>query len=348
MKNEILIEVPAIKIEQRPPVLSKNNNFLNEYDFFIFILSSEKLLKIAKFLSRRDSPIGIQRIHKEDRDKEIGQFITSEHPFFPNTIIINIPFEYKTDFYDDKTKVLRFRTEEQSAYVIDGQHRLRAFASKYSKGVNLDLVVAAYFGLELPTVAEIFTRINYYQKPVSKSLVYDLLDFNIDPEFAKYKKAHEIVAILNSKIGSPFYGIIKMLGIGTGFISQAAFVEALTTKFKIIELFGEKYSKEEIILIIDSYFNAIKKSFADKWANENSILSRSIGFNALMKILKLIVQEHIDTDDIKSVNFTNYTEKMKHVDVDSEDIRSFGGFKGVDALSKKFITELKKSKLLRS
>lgn len=281
MNEKILIEVSAIEVRQRPPELVSERDFLNEYDFFIFSLTSAKLLKIVKFLSRKDSPLGIQRIHKEDRDKEIGQFITSEHPFFPNTVIINIPLAFRDAYFDNSHKQLKFEIDAKSAYVIDGQHRLKAFSSKYGKGVTLNLVIAAYFGLELPTIAEIFTRINYYQKPVSKSLVYDLLDFNVDPEFARYKEAHEIVATLNNTIGSPFYGLVKMLGIGTGLISQAAFVEALTTRYRIIDMLSNKYSKGDKIQIISSYFEAVAKSFPTKWANEKSLLSRSVGFNSL-------------------------------------------------------------------
>ncbi len=340
MKPKLRIDTPAIEIQQRPPELLNNQEFLNEYDFFVFTLPSDKLLKIAKFLSRKESPVGIQRMHKEDRDKEIGQFITSEHPFFPNTIIINIPLTFKSEYYDEENKHLNLDIEEESAYVIDGQHRLKAFASRYSKGIKLQLVVGAYFGLELPTIAEIFTRINYYQKPVSKSLVYDLLDFNIDPEFARYKEAHEIVSTLNSTIGSPFYGLIKMLGVGSGLISQAAFVEALTTKYKVLDLLGNRYSKNDKIQLIQSYFSAVKKSFSSKWGNDRSILNRSVGFNALVKVFRVILQVHLEARELNKVDFEKYTDEMKTVNVDSDEIRSYGGFKGVSALAEKFLLKI--------
>ena len=340
MKTKIHIDVASIEIQQRPFELINIKEFLNEYDFFVFTLSSDILLKIAKFLSRKESKVGIQRMHKEDRDKEIGQFITSEHPFFPNTIIINIPLEFKNDYYNDKNKQLKLDVEEESAYIIDGQHRLKAFASRYSKGINLPLVVSAYFGLELPTIAEIFTRINYYQKPVSKSLVYDLLDLNIDPEFARYKEAHEIVTILNSTIGSPFYGLIKMLGIGSGLISQAAFVEALTTKYKVLDLLGSEYSLNDKVQVIQSYFSAVKKSFSSKWGNEKSILNRSVGFNALVKVFRTILQDHVQRRKLDKVTFEKYTNAMRTVDVDSDEIKTYGGFKGVNALAEKFLVKI--------
>lgn len=337
----ITIEVDAIKIKQRPPdALGKE--FQKENDFFIFTLSSKKLLSIAKFLPRNESSLGIQRMHKEERDKQIGSFIASDHPFFPNTIIINIPIEFRKDLYQNG--VLKFEIEEKSAYIIDGQHRLRAFASKYSQEIELDMVVAAYFGLELPTIAEIFTRINFYQTPVNKSLVYDLLNFNKDPEFLKYKEAHQIVSFLNEKVNSPFYRIIKILGVGEGLLSQAAFVEALSSRYKIIELF-KRYDTKQKASIIDAYFSAVRDCFPGKWAKLDSILTRTVGFNALMRLLSLIIQAN-QTAEFTTFDFIKYIRKIKNIDVDSEDIKTYGGFKGVNKLTDKFVMELKKAKLL--
>ena len=345
-KNNIRIETVAIKVEQRPKESLLNDEFQNDTDFFVFSLSSDELLKIAKFLSRADSSLGVQRTHKEERDKEIGNFIASEHPFFPNTIIINIPYLFKEGFYDSEKKLLKVKIEENSAYIIDGQHRLKAFASKYSKGLSLNLVVAAYFGLELPTMAEIFTRINYYQKPVSKSLVYDLLDFNRDPEFKKYREAHEIVTYLNEKINSPFYGNVKILGIGSGLISQAALVEALASRYHIIELLSvNNSSTKEKAAVIDLYFNAIRASFKKEWANPNTILSRSVGFNALIKILRLILLSTQEKKKGTIIDFNKYTDVMKNADVDLED-KSAGGFKGVNILAERFKTALVQKGLL--
>ena len=332
----ITIEADAIKIKQRP-LGSPGKEFQKENDFFIFSLKSNILLNMVKFLSRNDSALGIQRKHKEERDRQIGNFIASEHPFFPNTIIVNIPLEFRDNFY--KNGILKFEINENSAYVIDGQHRLKAFASKYSQGVELSMVVAAYFGLELPTIAEIFTRINFYQTPVSKSLVYDLLNFNKDPEFAKYKEAHEIVSVLNEKINSPFYGLIKILGTGDGLLSQAAFVEAVSTRYRIIDLL-KKYSMDDKIQILDNYFSAVRNCFPNKWANKKSILSRTIGFNALVKLLNSILSKNPNEDFI-AFDFYKCIKMIKHIDIDSEDIKSYGGFKGVNNLADKFISNLR-------
>ncbi len=341
----INIRAAAIKVKQRSKeTLFDEDDFSKENDFFIFSLPSNIVLDIAKFLSRTDSPLGVQRAHKEDRDKEIGQFISSEHPFFPNSIILNIPLAYKDEFYDPKKSLLTISVEEKSAYVIDGQHRLKAFASKYSKGNQLDLVVAAYFGLELPTIAEIFTRINYYQKPVSKSLVYDLLAFNKDPDFVKYKEAHEIVSALNSNVESPLYGMIKMLGIGTGHVSQASLVEALTTKYHILELLGSSYSMQEKVHLLERYFAAVRKNFAQEW-NNSTILLKSVGFNALVKTLRFILVANLDKKKADRVDFHAYASAMRQANVDYYD-KSAGGFKGVNILAEKFNTSLASKGLL--
>lgn len=341
------LEVQALLVQQRPPEHITSEEFINQYDFLVFEMPSDDLLKIAKFSPRSESPRGIQRAHKEDRDREIGRFITSDHPFFPNTIIINIPLQFSKDYYNTETKFLTVDIPLKEAYVIDGQHRLRAFASKYRKGVSLNLVVSAYFGLELPTIAEIFTRINFFQKPVSKSLVYDLLDLSNDPEFQKYKEAHDIVNILNTKIGSPWYDLIKLLGVGKGLLSQAAFVEACSTRYKILELLRERPSTSDKARILEAYFAAVRDYFPQKWGNPDSVLTRTLGFNALMKSLQVILQrgklDVVSTDG----NFAKYVEAIRSIDVDAEDIRRLGGYGGVNELASRFVTAIDEKGLLR-
>lgn len=344
--TKIEVEKQALLVKQRPGYYADTEEFLNEYDFFIFSMSSSELMDIAKFTSRSESKFGVQRTHVEERDKQIGQFIASEHPFFPNTIIINVPVQYNDDMYDAETNTIKFTIDKESAYVIDGQHRLKAFMSKYSKGVHLQMVVVAYFGLELPTIAEIFTRINFYQKPVSKSLVYDLLDINKDAEFYKYKVGHDIVSNLNSKIGSPFYNLIKMLGVGQGIISQAAAVEAFTTRYKIIPILDSKYDTDATTTIIENYFNAIRKGFGNAWYASDSILTRSVGFYSLVKILMLILTKNIHQQDLCEFDFEPYVKLMVSVDITSLEVKTFGGFKGVNALSQKFEQKLKEKGLI--
>ena len=340
--GKISVSTASIKIEQRPSLYLKAEEFLKEYDFFVLKMNSDELLKIAKFTSRSDSKFGVQRSHKEDRDRQIGQFIASEHPFFPNTVIINFPIEYKESFYSSETGMLRVDIAFKSAYVIDGQHRLKAFASKYSNACNLDLVVAAYFNLELPTIAEIFTRINFFQKPVSKSLVYDLLDFNKDPLFQQYKEAHEIISILNDKVGSPFYGLIKILGVGPGLLSQAAAVEALTTRYKILPMLTEKYDFDKKLEIVEKYFQGVKNAHPSKWGYKDSILSRSLGFNALSKTMSNLIEDNV-SGDLIAFNYDDYLSALSKIDVDSVEIRALGGFKGVNALAKIFSESISES-----
>jgi len=348
--KEVEITTTAIRVQQRPSHKFMKSGgaldpFQNLYDFFVFSLPSTTLLDIAKFLERNTSKEGIQRQHIEERDKEIGNFICSEHPFFPNGIILNIPLEFNESFYDLKTRTLTFTIPKKSAYVIDGQHRLRAFESSYSGGVMLPLVVTAYFGLELPTMAEIFTRINFFQRPVSKSLVYDMLRINKDPGLVKFAQAHAICEELNGKAGSPFYGLIKMLGIGDGLLSQAAFVEALSTRYKIIPMLKPFFDHASLRDFIERYFSSVKLAFPKKWGTPKSVLSSTVGFNALVKVLAAIIRAR-GVKNMPSQKFEVYAAALAKVDVDSRSVTMLGGFKGVNELASLFEKELMKKGLL--
>lgn len=50
------LNVQALAVQQRPPEYADSEEFLNEYDFFVFELSSKDVLKIAKFSPRSESP----------------------------------------------------------------------------------------------------------------------------------------------------------------------------------------------------------------------------------------------------------------------------------------------------
>jgi DGQHR domain-containing protein len=347
MEQKYHLQTHATLVRQRPPDLRGDKDFIKEHDFFVFSLSSDHLLQIAKFSSRQESKTGIQRVHQEDRDREIGRFISSDRPFFTKVIILNFPLGFEKSFFDDKSHCLDVKIPLASALVVDGQHRLKAFQSEYANTVVLPLVVAAYFDLELPTVAEIFTRINFFQKPVSKSLVYDLLDLNDDPDFKNYKEAHDIIEILNTKIGSPWYGLIKTLGVGRGLLSQAAFVEAYTSRYKIKKQLSVLSTLEDKADVIERYFKAIEIVFPGKWGEQSSVLSRTLGFNALMKSLQIILtQGKFDVIHDKKA-FGKYAEAIKNINVDAEDIRMLGGYGGVNALASKFEDSFRRMELLK-
>jgi DNA phosphorothioation-associated DGQHR protein 1 len=164
---------------------------------------------------------GTQRLQDPKRLAAIAEYIEQVDATFPNSIIIAANFrrdetrvegdvdsdapdepdeaeadaELQRRWYIDATAILDaageavnetyelvIPTEEQLARVIDGQHRLFAFAEAEPKRLDDQLLCAVFMDLPPPMQATIFATINSNQKPVDKSLTYELFGYNVSDE----------------------------------------------------------------------------------------------------------------------------------------------------------------------
>jgi len=197
-----------------------------------------------------DKYIGIQRRISPSRVEKLRDYVKSPDATFPTSIIVAVPQECAS--YDENTCILRLSeymdsdnpegsvTYDNIAKILDGQHRIRAFATSDGKSFQFDfdgegdyeLSVSVFVGADLPTQATIFSIVNLAQTKVNKSLVYDL--FALAKTRSPQKSAHLIAVSLDKKEKSPLFKSIKRLGTatpnrkpGSETLTQAAFVEAL-------------------------------------------------------------------------------------------------------------------------
>jgi DGQHR domain-containing protein len=207
------------------------------------------------------------------------------------------------------------------------------------------LVVSALIDLSLAEVAELFVKINYYQKAVNKSLVLDLLGIS-EKIFPQYYKLHKVVERLNDDIASPFYGKIRMLGLGKGFISQASIISSIE-KYKIEKTMLDlniKPAKEELYNLIWNYFKAVEEVFPEHWG-DGKYLSKTIGIRALFLLLRDILK----SSSQKNVLFSkkNIRSILSRVDerlFDNPDITGLGGEKGVKHLYQRMLKEIEEKR----
>src|SRR5690606_24288994 len=83
--------------------------------------------------------------------------------------------------------------------------------TEYSVKKEFDLLVSFIIGFDRSVIAKQFYTINYEQKPVNKSILYELTgEFSV--EVTELTFLHNLVKILNELDKSPFYKRIKMLG----------------------------------------------------------------------------------------------------------------------------------------
>ncbi len=336
--------VPAIRVIQ------------NEKDVFIFSLNAMFLLEITDCDNPRDvdKEEGIQRLFKKEKGMAIAKYIDNESPILPNNIIINLNLEKFKLTIDDVfingficfDKLIEQATkleisQKEIAFIIDGQHRLRAF--EYTKEKNFPLIISAVINRSLAEIAEIFVKINYFQTPVSKSRALDLISLgeNVFPEF---KNHHELTKKLNDNLESPFYNKIKMLGLGDGIISQASFIDSLI-KYKIIHTLNElsipPFENDNLYSVLWVYFDVIKVKYIDCWKNLDSNLTKAFGIRALFKVLNDLINKY--SAENKEFSTKNLNDTFKNIDNDfwySEPVSKLGGEKGVTILYKLILDKI--------
>lgn len=290
-------------------------------EFFVGSVGADILRKISYTAIRRlesrevETYAGIQRPLNPTRVKQIHSYIGTADATFPTSIIIAIASD---NIIDQDNSSLTIRIGEDVAKVIDGQHRLAGFDEYNSRG--FELVVSIFVDISEEEQALIFSIINLKQTRVDKSLVYDL--FDLATTRSPQKTAHDVAKILNLTPGSPLERRIKLLGrnptLGDEILYKAPLTQAtvvgrllkmisnnpdfdrdLLMRKKSVELsstdvdkgliFRKYFAQDDdasIVRIMMNYFNAVKNTFPDQWADTGNPISKTIGFGALMRLLQ--------------------------------------------------------------
>lgn len=214
MSGNFPISVPALRITQ--PMGS----------YFVVVLSADVLLKVAysdrlsaRFISSSAGYVleGTQRELQLKRLSAIADYINRDDAAFPNTIILAANFRRDNSLIEDEDAAdgysrrwyieekngvthLTIPSEEQLAAVIDGQHRLFAFAEASRTRESMELICSVFLDLPRPYQAQLFATINSTQKPVDKSLTYELFGYNIEPESEAFWGPDKLAVYLSRRL----------------------------------------------------------------------------------------------------------------------------------------------------
>jgi DNA phosphorothioation-associated DGQHR protein 1 len=160
---------------------------------------------------------GSQRPRVERRLREIGQFIDTPSAAFPNAIILAANYREEDGLIEEEedrkwslsidksglTGTLEIPTRTKLAPIIDGQHRLFAFNyAENQKRLDMPLLCAIFFDLPKPYQAFLFATINANQRPVSKSLTYELFGYNVEDESPEKWTPEKLAVFLTRKLGT--------------------------------------------------------------------------------------------------------------------------------------------------
>lgn len=282
------MKVPYIKIQQRGETFYSvkfKASFLLEHLNFHFrepyshlekndvVLKNEKYIDTIrnKGIELASSEEGIQRRLQISRINSIRDFIeNSNDNFLPSSITLSADIsilEYFEDQYlnYESNEIGFFEFPDDFMFsIIDGQHRLAGLSMVQDEILEqFEISAILLFNVSKSTAAKLFADINGKQKSVNKSLIYDLYSDVDSNEFNQIKKYHIICENFYTNPKSPLFRQIKMLGIGSGAISQAFFIDYVKDAVNKTKL--KEASEDEIFKVLFYYFRAFQKTFPNDW-----------------------------------------------------------------------------------
>jgi DGQHR domain-containing protein len=298
--------------------------------------------------------LGIQRPLDPKRVEALQKYVRTSDACFPTSVVLAVSgrcaeFDKKRNILvlhnylpeKQKDKILWI----EIANVLDGQHRIEGLRG-YS-GAKFQVNVSIFVDADIEDQAYLFSTVNLTQTKVSKSLVYDL--FDLAKKRSPQKTAHNIAVALDRDERSPFHLRIKRLGSATPgrvgeLLTQATVVEALLpyiTSDPIMDrelyirgkrpspvfgpdleemIFRNMFIEErdlEILDIVWNYFTAVKKKWPAAWGSkgQGNVLPRSMGFRALMRLLKPVYLHISGPGEVPEVeDFAKVINKAKMKD----------------------------------
>jgi len=274
----------------------------NARKFYLTMMNARDLIQISYASVRnRDMEEGaVQRLLNPRRIDSIKEF-TINGGDYPNCVVLNwVDTNEKLKIGNGKISV---PIKDHVAQIIDGQHRVEGIRSAIKAKPEigkLEIPVAFYEYLTTQQCADIFLSINTEQKPVARSLVFDLYGVAsqhvIDP--AAFR-ARDIATGLNEQEGSPFKDLIKLPGKESldgkkPAKNQSAGVDLSTVVTSLKPLVEEKGIFEQVgvselqmqTTALLNFFNVLKDWYGGLWADKDNVFLTAAGFSGAIDFLK--------------------------------------------------------------
>jgi DNA sulfur modification protein DndB len=275
------ITAPYVEIEQhgRPFVLTR--------------LSVRALGQIsyASIRGVDTEPCAVQRILNGRRIASIKEF-TLSGGHYPASIVLN--WVHASSSIERTPRGLVLPLMERSAQLIDGQHRiagLKAAMEERPEIGDLQIPTAIYERLSTKECADIFLSINTEQKPVARTLVFDLYgiadEHLVDPAAAR---ARDIVMALHEDEDSPYRDQIKLPGSARrrGGIALSTAVSAIKP---LVEDKGDFEQRGILELetqkkIVKNVFSALADKYREDWDDTSNAFMYASGFVGAIDFLR--------------------------------------------------------------
>lgn len=294
---------------------------------FMGAMNARDVYDISKSNIRSSNNDGIQRDINETRVRAIAEYCEDPDAIFPTPIILSGKSEcVEIDFKENEIKFIKSRIEQGNWFsVVDGQHRLEGI-KRSKKEDYFKLPVIIIFDTTNEQDAYLFSVINGNQKPVSKSLVYDLFDLSLNRSVEK--SCNYIVRNLNSTEESPLYKKIKMLGIKSSDAPRAKVSQATIIR-NLIPYISKDTTKDNLALkkkISMEELDPKKYIFRDLFKNAEESKIYQVLFN-YFKAFDLVINQRFDINTQvffeKTIGMTSKILTLRPIYIKAKKLNNF-------------------------
>ena len=260
--------------------------------FFLTRMPADHLTRIAYASVRGESQEegAVQRLLNPRRIASVKEF-TLAGGDYPSCIVLNLVAKGKLKVAGEQ---LTLADEPRLAQIIDGQHRVAGMAEAIkanSKLARLEIPVAIYEGLDSTECADIFLAINTEQKPVARTLVFDLYGIAskqlVD---SSALRARDIAIALNDFEESPYQGMIKLPGSprvrgGIALSTVVTGLKPLIDPKGPLDMAGiSELSRQTSVFI--NLFSALKDKYGDQWDTTDNPFVYASGFMGALQLFR--------------------------------------------------------------
>ncbi|MFM2272687.1 MAG: hypothetical protein RL702_1752 [Pseudomonadota bacterium] len=233
----------------------------------------------------------------------------------------------------------------------------------------MDLICSVFLDLPKPYQAQLFATINSNQKPVDKSLTYEMFGYNIEEEDEKFWSPDKLAVYFTRRLAvdkdSPLNGRIHIAPVRGDDelddqlrnepwkVSTAVIVEAVMRLYtsnpkadtaallkdrrkpraEIAEMRADRSplrayylaGKDAVIYtMVRNYLVACDQVFWSK-ATGNTFITKTVGVQALLDILRRLARPAIDSGDISVDHFTGQLERAAMIDFTQDVFQNASG-----------------------
>jgi len=272
---------------------------------YIAVMDAKDVFKYSIVSRAEEDKKGYQRLLSEKRAKDIAQYI-NDGGIIPGCIILSAQNNSNLKFSNNE---ISFDENEDSFFVIDGQHRL--YGAKYAEN-EIKIPVYIFNNLNIPEEVQYFLDVNSKQKGVPKTLRIELTKFLSEPG-SRDEIRLQLFNKLNEDPESPLFNRLSSTTSVPGKLSHVPFQQVINPLLEKEPMSVFDFEKKYMLLV--NFLKAIDTILSDNFGDSKR-LTTTVFFNAIFNNFDMIYNRVVMKGNLQVENFINVINPIKDIDFD--------------------------------